>query len=204
MSKEIWFWSDLHLSHENMYKFTDWEGNLIRKWNSIEEAEEYMIQEYNKLIKPEDTVYFLGDISSRNDAADKFFSRIVKSRRILIGGNHDNKLGARFWLKHFDDIRGCYNLSGQGSERQNYLLTHIPVHPGSKARFKRNICGHVHQNRITFVEKNKITPIPDPWYRNVSVEVTGYKPVNFDEIIEETTKLIERGIIVLPKKGERF
>ena len=201
--KNVWFWSDLHLGHENMYKFVDWEGNKVRDWDSLQQAEEYMIQEYNKLVKPEDTVYFLGDVSSRNDVADKFFARIVPSRRILIGGNHDNRLGAKFWLKHFDDVRGCYNLSESG-ERTNYLLTHIPVHPASKARFKRNICGHIHSAQVMHVEKTKVLKEQDLWYRNVSVEVVGYKPINFDEIVAETEKLIERGIIVIPKKGERF
>lgn len=203
MSKNVWFWSDLHLSHENMYKFTDWDGNLIRKWDSMQEAEEYMIQEYNKLVKSEDTVYFLGDVSTRNDAADKFFRRIVHSRRILVGGNHDNKLGAKFWLKHFDDVRGCYNLSESG-DRTNYLLTHIPVHPLSKARFKRNICGHIHQNQVKYVNKTEALAMDDPWYKNVSVESIGYKPINFDEIVDETNKLIEKGVIIIPKKGERF
>ena len=202
--KNIWFWSDLHLGHENMYRFLNWNGTKVRPWEpeQMHEAEELMLQEYNKVVKPEDTCYWLGDISSRNDVADKFFSRLIKSRRILVMGNHDNKLGVKFWLKHFDDVRGCYNLSQKG-ERTNYLITHIPVHPASKGRFKRNITGHIHSEQVYLVEKNKILKKLDPWYRNVSVEVTGYKPVNFDEIVEETEKLIENGLIVIPKKGER-
>lgn len=202
--KEVWFWSDLHLGHENMYRFLNYDGTKCRPWEpeQIQEAEELMIQQYNKLVKCEDTVYFLGDISSRNDIADKFFSRIVKSRRILIGGNHDNKLGAKFWLKHFDDVRGCYNLS-QSGERTNYLLTHIPIHPASKGKFKRNICGHVHCQQVMHVDHSTVLSECDPWYKNVSVEVIGYKPINFEEIIKETNDLIRQGKIILPPKLER-
>lgn len=200
--KQVWFWSDQHLGHENMYRFTNYDGTPCRPWDPdrMFEAEELMIQNYNSLVKPEDTVYFLGDVSSRNDVADKFFARLVKSRRILIEGNHDNKLGAKFWLKHFDDVRGCYNLS-QGGTRTSYLLSHIPVCSGSKGRFKRNIHGHTHGNIITIDNNGKI---PDPWYRNVCVEVTNYTLVNFDEIVEETEKLISQGKIVIPKRGERI
>lgn len=201
--KNVWFWSDLHLGHENMYKFIDFDGHAVRQWDSMQEAEEYMIQEYNKLIKPEDTVYFLGDVSSRNDVADKFFARIIKCRRILIMGNHDNRLGVNFWLKHFDDVRGCYNLS-QCGEKTNYFLSHVPVHPLSKARFKRNIHGHIHNQKVMYNNKNEALNMEDPWYKNVSVEVIGYKPINFDEIVDETQKLISKGIITVPKKGERF
>lgn len=143
MGKNIWFWSDLHLGHENMYRFVNWDGSKVRPWEpeQMQEAEELMLQEYNKVVKPEDTCYWLGDVSGRNNIADKFFSRVVKSRRVLILGNHDNTLGVKFWLKHFDDVRGCYNLSQKG-ERTNYFLSHVPIHPASKGRFKRNIHGH--------------------------------------------------------------
>lgn len=195
MSKEIWFWSDLHLGHENMYRFTNYDGTPCRPWNpeQMYEAEEYMIQEYNKLVKPEDTVYNLGDVGSRTDRISYFMDRLVKSRRILLMGNHDNKIGAKFLGKYFNEIRGCYNL-------ENYLMTHIPVCSGSKGRFKRNIHGHTHWNIITMDNNGKI---PDPWYKNVCVEITGFKLINFSEIKDETEKLIEKGLIIIPKKGDR-
>ena len=81
MGKNIWFWSDLHLGHENMYRFVNWDGSKVRPWEpeQMQEAEELMLQEYNKVVKPEDTCYWLGDVSGRNNIADKFFSRVVKS-----------------------------------------------------------------------------------------------------------------------------
>lgn len=196
MSKEIWFWSDLHLGHSNMYKFTNYDGTPCRPWNpeQMEEAEEYMIQEYNKLVKPEDTVYNLGDVGSRTDRISYFMDRLVKSRRILIMGNHDNKIGHKFLGKYFNEIRGCYNL-------ENYIMTHIPISSGSKGRFRRNICGHTHSNFITINNEGKIK---DPWYKNVCVEVIGYRPINFSEIKEETEKLIDKGLIIIPKKGDRI
>lgn len=193
MSKEIWFLSDLHLGHANCYKFTNYDGTKMRPWDDMLEAEEYMIQEYNKLVKPEDTVYNLGDVGARTDRISCFMDRLVKSRRILIMGNHDNKIGAKFLGKYFNEIRGCYNL-------ENYIMSHIPVCSGSKGRFRRNIHGHTHGNFITINNDGKIK---DPWYRNVCVEVTGFRPINFSEIKEETEKLIDKGIIVIPKKGER-
>lgn len=193
--KEIWFWSDLHLGHEGMYKFTNFDGSKCRPWNpeQIQEAEEYMIQEYNKLVKPEDTVYNLGDVGSKTNHISYFMDRLVKSRRILIMGNHDNKIGHKFLGKYFNEIRGAYNL-------ENYIMTHIPVNTFSKGRFKRNIHGHTHGNKIPMNDHWKTTP--DPWYRNVCVEVTKFRPINFSEIKEETEKFIEKGIIKIPKKGD--
>lgn len=194
MSKEIWFWSDLHLGHSNMYKFTNYDGSKCRPWEESQmlEAEEQMIQNYNELVKPGDTVYNLGDVGSKTDRISYFMDRLNPSRRILIMGNHDNKIGAKFLGKYFNEIRGCYNL-------ENYIMSHIPICSGSKGRFKTNIHGHTHSNIITINNNGKI---PDPWYRNVCVEVTNYRPINFSEIKEETEKLIDQGIIVIPKRGE--
>lgn len=194
MSKEIWFWSDLHLGHVNMYNFTNYDGTPCRPWDadSILEAEETMIQNYNELVKPGDTVYNLGDVGSRTNHISYFMNRVVPSRRILIMGNHDNKIGAKFLGKYFNEIRGCYNL-------ESYIMSHIPISSGSKGRFKRNIHGHTHGNIITENENGKI---PDLWYKNVCVEITKYRPINFSEIKEETEELIKKGIIVIPKRGE--
>ena len=194
MSKEIWFCSDLHLGHSNMYKFTNYDGTKCRPWDNYEEAEEYMLQEFNKVLKPNDTLYILGDVANRTDRASYFFNALVPCRRILLMGNHDNKIGFKFLSKYFNEIRGAYNL-------ENYIMTHIPVSSGSKGRFKRNLHGHTHSNLITIDNNGKI---PDPWYRNVCVERTGFKLINFSEIKTETEKLIEKGIIVIPKKGERI
>ena len=194
MSKEIWFCSDLHLGHSNMYKFTNYDGTKCRPWDNYEEAEEYMLQEFNRVLKPQDTLYVLGDVASKTDRASYFFNALVPCRRILLMGNHDNKIGFKFLSKYFNEIRGAYNL-------ENYIMTHIPVSSGSKGRFKTNIHGHTHSNLITIDNNGKI---PDPWYRNVCVERTGFKLINFSEIKKETEKLIEKGIIVIPKKGERI
>ena len=153
-----------------------------------------MLQEFNKVLKPNDTLYILGDVASKTDRASYFFNALVPCRRILLMGNHDNKIGFKFLSKYFNEIRGAYNL-------ENYIMTHIPVSSGSKGRFKRNLHGHTHNNIITIDNNGKI---PDPWYRNVCVERTGFKLINFSEIKTETEKLIEKGIIVIPKKGERI
>lgn len=195
MSREIWIWSDQHLGHQNCYKFTNYDGSKMRPWDTYEEAEEVMIQNYNKLVKSNDRVYFLGDLGIKTDRISYFMNSLNKCDRIYLHlGNHDTKIPTQFYLKYFDKLRGSTNL-------ENYLLTHIPVCSGSKGRFKRNIHGHTHSNFITLNNDGKIL---DPWYKNCCVEVTNYRPIAFSEIKEETEKLIEQGIIRIPERGERI
>ena len=189
--KEIWFWSDLHLGHENCYtKFTNYDGTPMRPWNNMLEAEERMIENFNALVKPTDTVYNLGDIGTQTSRISYFMDRLVKCRHILLLGNHDNKIKPQFLLKYFNDIRGCYNL-------ENYIMSHIPISYESRGRFKRNIHGHTHSNNIL------LNGVQHPWYKNVCVEVTNYRPINFSEIKEETERFIEQGLIKLPSREDR-
>ena len=194
-AREIWITSDLHLGHSNCYQFTNYDGTKMRPWDDYFEAEEVFIQNYNELVQPQDRVYNLGDLGIKTDRISYVMDRLVKCDRTYLHlGNHDTKIPAQFYLKYFDKLRGSTNL-------ENYILTHIPVSAGSKGRFKRCIHGHTHGNYITLNNDGKTL---DPWYKNVCVEVTNYRPVAFSEIKEETEKLIEDGVIILPQKGDRI
>ncbi len=89
--------------------------------------------------------------------------------KVLIKGNHDI-LKLKDYLKYFRDIRAYHVMD-------RMILSHIPVHPGSKGRFRANIHGHTHANRVLGPDGE-----PDPWYIPVSVEHTGYRPVLFERI----------------------
>ena len=162
MSYNIFFISDTHFSHENMYQFINYDGTKMRPWDNADEADEYMIEQWNSTVMPNDKVYHLGDIGFNKNKLDIILPKL-NGTKVLIRGNHD-KFKPQIYIKHFKDIRGCYNLD-------NYLFTHIPVHPECKGRFKMNIHGHVHANSLT-----------DKWYFNACVEVNGYKPIPFEDI----------------------
>ena len=54
--RDIWLISDTHFGHKNILKFRDGgeDGPLIRgsRFSSVEEMDEYMIQQWNKYVKP--------------------------------------------------------------------------------------------------------------------------------------------------------
>lgn len=167
-----YFWSDLHLNHKKMYElpFTSIKDSSkpIRPFSSAEEADAYMINQYNSIVKPEDKVYFLGDIAM-NKKGLELMSQMQKGHNYLIMGNHDNQAPVLEYSKYFNKVYGVLYMNNIRS-----ILTHVPVHSGFKGdRFSYNIHGHLHD---TFINESG--------YINISVEHTGYKPITFEEALD--------------------
>ena len=195
MSKNIFFISDTHFGHANMITFLNYDGTRMRPFSSVEECDELMIEKWNKVVKPSDRIFHLGDVVYKCKNRDEIMQRL-NGEKILIKGNHDrDQLG--WYMKYFKDIRSTHHIDG------NYLLGHFPVHPDSKGRFVRQLHGHIHAQTVmksSLVHCGFVRE-PDLWYRNCCVEVNNYTPIPFEVIKQETEKLIEDGVIIIPKKG---
>lgn len=86
----IWFTSDTHFGHRNIIRFQN------RPFASVSEMDETLIANWNMLVKPEDTIYHLGDFAYRcsREYAKECFNRLNGTKH-LIEGNHD-KLALNF------------------------------------------------------------------------------------------------------------
>lgn len=174
----IWVISDTHFNHANILKFVDSSsGQLIRPgFSSVQEMDEYMIYQWNSVVKPGDKVYHLGDVVLGNTSEDWMktnWPKLHGSKRLIVG-NHDNiKMLAKGGF--FAKVQMWRMFSEFG-----LLLTHVPVHPsnlrvlvaeGDVKKTFLNLHGHIHQN-----------PSPEGPYRNMSVEAINYTPVNIEEL----------------------
>ena len=63
--------SDLHFGHKNVLKFDN------RPFDSVEEMNQTILDNWNNTIKNNDDVYLLGDIFWKNDLADEIVSILV-------------------------------------------------------------------------------------------------------------------------------
>ena len=178
----IWITSDTHFSHANILKFRDSEGNLIRGalFSSVEEMDDIMIENWNRVVKPGDKVYHLGDVyMGGKENFDKLWSRLNGSKRLIVG-NHDD---IKFFTKgnYFAKISMLRMFPEFG-----LMLSHVPLHEQSLNLYPKkddvltwdqspkallNIHGHVHQN-----------PSPPGPYRCVCVEQINYTPINIEEL----------------------
>jgi calcineurin-like phosphoesterase family protein len=184
MAKETYFWGDQHFRHSNAYKFPSKDGDRkMRPFNTMEECELLMVENYNKIVKDDDIVYFLGDVILDKKGA-QILSFMKKGAKHLILGNHDNKGDVSFYRQYFDKIYGVLYLPKLKS-----ILSHVPVHNSflgpqdyleGEVRFEYNVHGHCHDNHILLSNSS----IKDSRYLNTCVEVVDYKPVTFEQLIE--------------------
>lgn len=200
--KNVFFISDMHFGHANMCKFINYDGTRTRPFSSCEEVDNAMIQNWNNLVSKEDTVYVLGDVaySCRKEYADSVLVQLNGQKK-LIAGNHD-LWSTQWYLKHFKYVRGCCHFN-------NYYLSHTPIHPDSRGRFKLNIHGHIHGQKvmrtypvITLEGYPGTEKEPDPFYYNVSVDYKyRYTPIPYEEIEQYYQNCLDNGL--LPQIPER-
>tara|TARA_Y100001963_G_scaffold160161_1_gene268470 strand:- start:2260 stop:2784 length:525 start_codon:yes stop_codon:yes gene_type:complete len=160
--------SDPHWGHKGVTHFTRQDGSPLRPWDDPDEMDEAMVDNWNKVVNPEDRVYVLGDLAINRKAIPTIAR--CNGRKKLVKGNHDI-FKLKDYEPYFDDILAYHVLD-------KFLLCHIPVHPNQIARWcEGNIHGHLHSNLVL-----KEDGTPDERYINVSVEHTNFTPIDFEEI----------------------
>lgn len=166
----IWFISDMHFSHTNVIKFSD------RPFKDKDDMNETLIENWNKYIKDDDTVFHLGDFSFDNEANTKVFLSRLKGNINFLQGNHDKTLINMFTNKVITESRfkylGMYYKLRH--EKERFILFHYPIENwDGKYRDYIHIHGHSHFN-FGNTMANRF---------DVGVEGIGYYPIGIDDII---------------------
>jgi len=179
MSGTTWVYSDPHFYHGNMCKFTNFDGTKVRPWDDAGQMTEDMIQWYNEMVEDKDRVYILGDVAFSAAKIRETVGRL-KGRKVLVPGNHE-PTKMRQYAEVFDDIRGYIVKKG-------FIMSHIPIHEQSLARWKLNIHGHLHNNTVKAVPGGPWVGYEesnDPRYFCACVERTNFRPIMLDDILKE-------------------
>jgi calcineurin-like phosphoesterase family protein len=79
-----WFTSDLHFGHAAAIDYCK------RPFASLEEMHEALIARWNERVRPEDTVYVLGDMALCRFKDFEPLAKRLNGRKFLIQGNHDH------------------------------------------------------------------------------------------------------------------
>ena len=162
----VWLYSDPHFSHQGVCRFLRADGvTKLRPWDTAEEMDEELVRRFNETVGPNDKVYMLGDIAFKRSHV-RILDRLICKDLVLIKGNHDVE-DLSLYSQYFRDIRAYHIMD-------NYLLSHIPIHPESLSRWKGNWHGHLHANSVGGPDA------VDPRYMCLCVEQTDYRPILFE------------------------
>jgi len=153
--KNTFLFSDPHFDHKNIIRYCH------RPFKNVNQMNETILKNYNKKVKKNSLVYFLGDMAyGRGSRGAIFWFKQLKGHIIWLKGNHD-KRGYKETVIHVGDLY--------------FKLSHFPANRGDWVGWF--IHGHVHEKSpfIDFQHKQI----------NVSVDVTGFKPVKLSDIIKK-------------------
>jgi len=80
----VFFTSDQHFQHKNIIKYCN------RPFSNVEEMNEVLVENHNKMVTNKDIVYHLGDFCFGGNPK-KWLDRLNGKKHYLILGNHDHR-----------------------------------------------------------------------------------------------------------------
>lgn len=171
---KVYFWSDQHINHHNIIKFSD------RPFHSTIEMNEYMYSEYFNVVTENDVVVFGGDVAFGDVNETKERLKQLPGKKILVLGNHDfDKNKCIFREYHAFDVTVMAFCFQEVIENKvcNIIVTHYPMDLSYLPENTINIHGHIHCH---LAGEKRI---------NMAVEHTEYKPKDMTERIKEEFKI---------------
>lgn len=185
----FWIVSDTHWGHKNIAGYV----------GRPEDHEELMIRNWNRLVKPDDTILHLGDVFYGQGSFPEFRDNIaprLNGRKYLILGNHDkNKVDWKsLGFKVIDPFSIPYN--GWEIEFDHYPTEKVDkIVPGQN---RIRVHGHIHNNGYGTQRKEakkgrgkgrkRHDKDHKPYHVNLSVEVTNYAPVRAEDVLDQAIK----------------
>jgi calcineurin-like phosphoesterase family protein len=126
------FTADTHFGHANIIKYCN------RPFASVEEQDETLIANWNRLVKPGDHVFHLGDFCMHGDLSE--YRKRLNGKITLIRGNHDKLKAAEETL--FEGVHDLLRVQMCGAD---FILCHYAMRVWDKSHWNSfHLYGHSH------------------------------------------------------------
>ncbi len=165
--------ADTHFGHDNIRRLSH------RPFDTVEEMDKTIINNWNKKVKSDDDVYILGDFSYKGKSY-KYYLDQLNGKKHLIIGNHDTRtLKECRGTCDFVEIKQIIEINDEGNQ---IVLCHYPlVEWNGYYKGAYHFYGHVHNtynNETTCYARDMKNAF------NVGVDVIGFTPCTFSEIVK--------------------
>jgi len=184
----IWFYSDPHFGHAGII------DRCGRPYDSVQEMDEKLIQNYQKCVKPRDDVYILGDVAMKG-SHEKILRRLPGNKHLIVG-NHDWNKNTRITDSHKEALRSwgyawvkdthllCVKNYHGPKDHLYIWLAHYAhlTWPKKHSKGAWHLFGHSHGN----LEGTGLST-------DVGVDCWDYAPVSLSQIKEHLSKKEKHG-----------
>ena len=150
-----WVIGCTHFGHANIIRLCN------RPFASVKEMDRAMIDNWNRVVGPRDTVYHLGDFAFRGPPAEHY-ERQLRGTIVKIRGNHDSE----DWGTPYLRVR---------VNRTGVVLFHYPIQEWD-GWWQGAVHLHAHTHDREFLSATR--------RGNVSADAVGFTPVRLDHCVE--------------------
>jgi len=182
---KIWFSADLHINHSNIcYSTSRWENKETntRRFDSISQMNDEIINNINKHVKVEDHFYLLGDLLFRwktLEDYEKILNRINCQHIFLLGGNHDHYHILQQLMGNMNKIMGVDMYHEIEIDGKLVCMMHYPIHEwNNRHRSAYQLHGHSHGNWNKEQPKGRL----DVGIDSAKMILKEYRPFSWKEI----------------------
>ncbi len=169
----LFFTSDTHFGHANIIKFCN------RPFVSVDEMNEGLIARWNEVVKPEDTVWSLGDFAFMQFDQTKEIIKRLNGNLHMVLGNHDQKIAQnRKELLESGLVKEIRDYKELSWDKQKMCLFHYAQRAWNGSHYGSwQLFGHTHGTMEPY-GKSVDVGLDSPY-------VTGtpeYRPFSFEEV----------------------
>ena len=181
---DVWFIADTHFQHEAILK------HCQRPFSSVEEMNEVLVDNWNRLIGKKDRVYILGDFAFKDH--QKFIQRLHGFKHMILGNHDEMNCDC---LNHFTSVSTTKMLT---IDKRIFCLNHVPFRTWEDCyRGSVHLFGHCHGRMKTYNLSF-----------DIGVDTHNYKPYHISEVInmvKERLEIMEKAhrIIIDEKTGRK-
>ena len=172
----IYFTSDWHFCHNKPFIYES------RGFKSIEEMNEIIIENHNRVVKEEDIIYCLGDCMLNDNQKGMECINRLNGHKVIIRGNHCTNTRIELYKNLPNtEVKGWVDMLKYGN--YHFYLSHYPTITSNHDEDRPlkqiilNLHGHTHDRR-KFYQDN-------PTMYNVALDAHNNTPVSIDQIIED-------------------
>lgn len=163
---KVYFIADTHFNHEKIIGYEN------RPFNSVEEMNYTLINNWNSVVNKDDRVFVLGDfLFHPNKGLDTIVHKL-RGNKVLVMGNHDCSSVKTYLSAGFVEVYK-YPIIFEGF----WMLSHKPLYVNSNMPYV-NIFGHVHGDlKYSDYTKQSLCASVERKHMN-------YTPISFDKVQE--------------------